>query len=92
MTKLTSCRPNYVKLRYFDLELDFIKSFTFIILQITENKSDPETTPKLLDLESSVEMLKKENDVLKKRCEQFLMKEKLAKDEIRDLKSQLLRK
>lgn len=54
--------------------------------------SDSELSPKLTDLETSIDMIQKENEILKKRCEQLLSKEKMAKDEIRDLKAQLLRK
>lgn len=54
--------------------------------------SDSEISPKLVDLETSIDMLQKENEILKKRCEQLVSKEKFAKDEIRDLKAQLLRK
>lgn len=54
--------------------------------------SDIDLSPKLVDLEASMDMLSRENEILKKRCEQLLSKEKNAKDEIRDLKAQLLRK
>lgn len=57
-----------------------------------QTSSESELPPKVVDLESSVDMMAKENEVLKKRCEQLISKEKSAKDEIRDLKSQLMRK
>lgn len=50
------------------------------------------SSPKLNDLESSIELLTKENESLKKRYEQLLTKERSAKEEIRDLNAQLLRK
>lgn len=54
--------------------------------------SDIDSSSKVIDLESTMDMVTKENEILKKRCEQLLTKEKNAKDEIRDLKAQLLRK
>lgn len=54
--------------------------------------SESDLSPKLLDLGSSMDLLSKENEILKKRCEQLLTKEKSHRDEIRDLKIQLLRK
>lgn len=54
--------------------------------------SDADLSPKRTDLESGMEMLAKENEILKKRCEQLVIKEKIFRDEIRDLKAQLLRK
>lgn len=56
------------------------------------SSSETDLSPKIVDLSSSMDMLVKENEVLKKRCEQLLSKEKSARDEIRDLKGQLLRK
>ncbi|XP_018571875.1 centrosomal protein of 290 kDa [Anoplophora glabripennis] len=55
-------------------------------------KLETSTSPKLNDLESSVELLSKENELHKKRYEQLLNKERSAREEIRDLKAQLLRK
>lgn len=56
------------------------------------SSSETDLSPKIVDLESSMDMLVKENEILKKRCEQLLSKEKSARDEIRELKGHLLRK
>lgn len=58
----------------------------------TNGPSDTVVSPKMIDLESKIEMVTKENEILKKRCEQLVTKEKNAKDEIKDLKAQLARK
>lgn len=58
----------------------------------TVERSDSGSSPKLNDLETSLETLTKENQLLKKRYEQLVNKEKQARDEIRELKAQLLRK
>ncbi|KAJ8968110.1 hypothetical protein NQ314_002465 [Rhamnusium bicolor] len=60
-------------------------------VHVAENL-DSDSSPKVNDLEASNELLLKENDLLKKRYEQLLNKERSAKEEIRDLKAQLLRK
>ncbi|CAH1173755.1 unnamed protein product [Phaedon cochleariae] len=53
---------------------------------------EKEFSPKLSDLESSREALAKENELLKRRYEQLVIKERNAKEEIRELKAQLLKK
>uniref|UniRef100_A0A6P7GEN5 Centrosomal protein of 290 kDa n=1 Tax=Diabrotica virgifera virgifera TaxID=50390 RepID=A0A6P7GEN5_DIAVI len=61
----------------------------------TSKKSEPlesESTSKFCEMESAKDLLSKEHDLLKKRYEQLLMKEKNARDEIRELKAQLLKK
>ncbi|XP_072379937.1 centrosomal protein of 290 kDa isoform X2 [Diabrotica undecimpunctata] len=61
----------------------------------TLKKSEPlesESTTKFSEMESAKDLLTKEHDLLKKRYEQLLIKEKNARDEIRELKAQLLKK
>ncbi|VEN56292.1 unnamed protein product [Callosobruchus maculatus] len=50
---------------------------------------EPDPSPKLSELEFSKDQLAKENELLRKRYEQLINKEKSARDEIRDLKAQL---
>ncbi|KAJ8934432.1 hypothetical protein NQ318_017133 [Aromia moschata] len=57
-------------------------------VQLTESSD----SPKADDLEASKELLLKEHELLKKRYEQLLNKERGAREEIRDLKAQLLKK
>ncbi|CAG9830349.1 unnamed protein product, partial [Diabrotica balteata] len=61
----------------------------------TLKKSEPlesESTTKFTEMESAKDLLTKEHDLLKRRYEQLLIKEKNARDEIRELKTQLLKK
>ncbi|KAG5876194.1 hypothetical protein JTB14_001937 [Gonioctena quinquepunctata] len=51
-----------------------------------------EMSPKISDLEASLELLAKENEFLKRRNEQLLAKEINTKEENRELKGQLLKK
>nr|CAI5868963.1 unnamed protein product [Callosobruchus analis] len=76
---------------------DKIHELTVKLRQIkSESKKnlqlEPYPSPKLSELEFSKDQLVKENDLLRKRYEQLINKEKSARDEIRELKAQLMRK
>lgn len=58
----------------------------------TEKDKDPYLSPKFNELFAVKELLRKEYDLLKSRYEQLLNKEKTARDEIRELKSQLMKR
>lgn len=55
-------------------------------------RSESVTSPKVTELESINEHILKDHDTLKRRYEQVLMRERNAKEEIRNLKEQLIRR
>lgn len=58
----------------------------------TEKDKDSYLTPKFNELLASKEQLEKECQMLRVRYEQLLNKEKSARDEIRELKYQLMKR
>ncbi|GJQ81526.1 hypothetical protein Trydic_g4888 [Trypoxylus dichotomus] len=58
----------------------------------TRKKQENVESPKLQELEGEVEQVTKELETLRKRHEQLLNREKSARDEIRTLKSQLIKR
>ncbi|CAH2007824.1 unnamed protein product [Acanthoscelides obtectus] len=78
---------------------DKIHELTVKLRQMKQNDSkknlqaEPESSPnKVSDLEFSKDQLAKEHELLRKRYEQLINREKSTKDEIRDLKAQLMKK
>jgi hypothetical protein len=55
-------------------------------------KSDTESVTRVSELESTKEQLLKEHEAIKKRFDQLLVRERSAREEIRELKGKLLKK
>jgi DNA repair exonuclease SbcCD ATPase subunit len=55
-------------------------------------KSDTESVSRMSELESTKEQLLKEHEAIKKRFDQLLVRERSAREEIRELKGKLLKK
>lgn len=56
------------------------------------DKSDSESLTKVKELETTKEQLLKEHEAIKKRFDQLLVREKSAREEIRELKGKLIKK
>ncbi|KAK9884908.1 hypothetical protein WA026_009146 [Henosepilachna vigintioctopunctata] len=73
---------------------DKIQELTTMVRQLRDElqtESENEFLSKLADMEKIREQAAKENDALKKRFETLLRRERSAREEIRDLKGQLLK-